>query len=399
MSISMSISRSLVLLTSAGLATAAHAQPHAEHRELADAPRPAVLVGHVYINVSTGERTVTRTSPATRSMDIFENQDIESNGSQYWAMDNPTLTFPTSVGGGPRVGGLATDWGDIAFDTHIDSVRFAYATMVGSGESVPGYTISINFHDCDNGFNDVSAVPAWRMEFHDISGWDPTLPTDVAAAWIYTIDLENSMLDFELGDTDLRCDCDCECGIVPTGGGCDKDDTDGNPKNDFGWGYLFDQSGTGLPLALCGPMLVLPASADIIEDDHNPTGASGNADGVADAFDFYKGYNTLPLPWGSRDRGPYVTSYWNGGWPANPYASFYLGLSNNASVNCAPSDYNADGFVDILDFLDFTDDFGACENQPTPCTSTGNDPDIYNPDGFIDIIDFLNFFDLFGQCD
>jgi hypothetical protein len=65
---------------------------------------------------------------------------------------------------------------------------------------------------------------------------------------------------------------------------------------------------------------------------------------------------------------------------------------------CGIADYNNDGGVDVLDFLDFIDDFGTCENQPTPCTSTGNDADIYNPDGFIDILDFLGFFDIFGQC-
>ncbi len=65
---------------------------------------------------------------------------------------------------------------------------------------------------------------------------------------------------------------------------------------------------------------------------------------------------------------------------------------------CGIADYNNDGGVDVLDFLDFIDDFGTCENQPTPCTSTGNGADIYNPDGFIDILDFLGFFDIFGQC-
>lgn len=66
---------------------------------------------------------------------------------------------------------------------------------------------------------------------------------------------------------------------------------------------------------------------------------------------------------------------------------------------CGLADYDGDTEVGILDFLSFLDDFGTCENQPTPCTATGFDADIYNPDGVIDILDFLGFFDLFGQCE
>ncbi len=62
-------------------------------------------------------------------------------------------------------------------------------------------------------------------------------------------------------------------------------------------------------------------------------------------------------------------------------------------VTC-PSDTNADFIVDILDFLDFFDEFAGCENQPAPC---GNlfDAD-YNGDTFVDILDFLDFLDAFG---
>ena len=59
-----------------------------------------------------------------------------------------------------------------------------------------------------------------------------------------------------------------------------------------------------------------------------------------------------------------------------------------------PSDYTGDTTVDILDFLDFIDDFSACENLPAPCGSLGN-PDI-NADTTIDILDFLDFLDAFS---
>lgn len=60
---------------------------------------------------------------------------------------------------------------------------------------------------------------------------------------------------------------------------------------------------------------------------------------------------------------------------------------------CA-ADYNGDTGPDILDFLDFFDDFGACEGQLAPCGSLG-DADV-NGDTIVDILDFLDFLDAFG---
>ncbi len=60
---------------------------------------------------------------------------------------------------------------------------------------------------------------------------------------------------------------------------------------------------------------------------------------------------------------------------------------------CA-ADYNGDTGPDILDFLDFFDDFGSCENQPGPCGSLGNAD--FNGDTLVDILDFLDFLDAFG---
>ncbi len=75
----------------------------------------------------------------------------------------------------------------------------------------------------------------------------------------------------------------------------------------------------------------------------------------------------------------------------------YIGNVTVDADPCDAADYNGDTTVDVLDFLDFLDDYGACDGLPTPCGSFG-DPDQYNPDGFIDILDFLGFFDIFGQC-
>lgn len=356
-----------------------------------DTASKAVVKGHVYVNARTGERTITPVGGTSRmGPGVWINEDSASNGNFFWGMDNPTATFPTL--GGTRIGGEASVWGDLEFDTFIDGYTTAYATNVFAGTtSVPGYTLINWWFDCDNGFNDVSAIPVWGIGLSSINGGDPTLPPTLFAGWIYTVDLAGTGLEFEMGDTDGT--FTGLAGLSSTG--CDKDDTDGSPKNDFSHSYIFVQN-HGLALGTCGPFLVLPASADAAEDDNFPTGATGNADGAFDAFDLWKAPNGFL-------REQYDSTRFFGGWPAGPYAQFHMGMYGNAAGGGCPdfdlADYNGDTLVDVLDFLDFLDDFGTCENQPTPCTSTGNDADEYNPDGFIDILDFLNFFDLFGQCE
>lgn len=72
-------------------------------------------------------------------------------------------------------------------------------------------------------------------------------------------------------------------------------------------------------------------------------------------------------------------------------------IDNLITTPC-PSDVNGDTESDILDFLDFIDSFGACENQPAPCAgSSGIDAD-FNADTLVDILDFLDFIDAFGTA-
>lgn len=60
------------------------------------------------------------------------------------------------------------------------------------------------------------------------------------------------------------------------------------------------------------------------------------------------------------------------------------------------ADFNRDGEIDILDFLDFFDAFGGCTNQAAPCPSPEVNADL-NADTIVDIVDFLDFLDAFGQ--
>jgi sulfatase modifying factor 1 len=76
-------------------------------------------------------------------------------------------------------------------------------------------------------------------------------------------------------------------------------------------------------------------------------------------------------------------------------ASSIVGFRVTQYPGRCPADYNGNPCPgDVLDFLDFVDDFGLCEQQAAPCGQFG-DADI-NGDTFVDVLDFLDFFDAFG---
>ena len=60
-----------------------------------------------------------------------------------------------------------------------------------------------------------------------------------------------------------------------------------------------------------------------------------------------------------------------------------------ATLSVCIANYNCDEETDILDLLDFIEDFAACEQAPAPCGAFG-EADI-NGDTLVDILDFLDF--------
>lgn len=77
----------------------------------------------------------------------------------------------------------------------------------------------------------------------------------------------------------------------------------------------------------------------------------------------------------------------------SPSSSTNVAFRWEAKPNVA--DYNGDNFLEVIDFLDFLDDFAACEQLPVPCGSRGN-PD-RNGDTLVDVLDFLDFLDAFAE--
>jgi hypothetical protein len=75
------------------------------------------------------------------------------------------------------------------------------------------------------------------------------------------------------------------------------------------------------------------------------------------------------------------------------HVGLYVGDQTIPPEACA-ADYNGDAIPDVLDFLDFMDDFSMCEGAATPCGAFGN-PDL-NGDAGVDVLDFLDFIEAFA---
>jgi hypothetical protein len=345
---------------------------------LADGPIEAPMAGHVYVNVRTGERVVTigqdaPTGTRSTSLGHFVNEVTEPRLAFYSVQNQSTASEYRE----------AADWGDVAFDTRIDLVKFAYGTGIPADASlvVPGLGLDLWLFDCDNGSTQSSAIPLALVSIADLQGHSASSGTSI---WYYSIDLDGSGLEFEIGDTDGS--YTGVTGVPSTG--CDLDDLDGSPLADFGWSYLFRQDQATEKGAI-GPVLVLPGS----DDEDIPPGmlSESNAVGVKDMIEVYRNPTAGP-------REIFQSSLFFGGWfPGStiPYASFYIGLYGPEAV-CAGADYNHDASVDVLDFLDFIADFSTCDGQPSPCGGFG-DPDL-NQDGVTDVLDLLDFLQLFDQC-
>lgn len=322
-------------------------------------PLPSTYAGHVYINLRTGERVVTPAGDpggAQRSVlePVFINEDFGSNGNFFFGVDSPTRSNHDVV-----------CVGEIAFDTRVDAFKFAYATDIApdNGPQTMGLNAVLWWFDCDDASFGSTFVPLFGIVIENLNGG--TAPP-AFNQWIYLVDLSGTGYEFEIGDSDGS--YTGASGIPSTG--CS---TDGDELANFGWAYQFNQNQSGAAGTI-GPTMAVPGNSEL---------------GIDDRFVMYSNPNG-----GVRENR--IGSFWLGGWPMGPYASTLTGLYRNAGPDCSIADYNNDAEVDVLDFLDFLDDFGACENQPAPCGSV-SDADLTG-DTIVDILDFLEFFKYFGVC-
>lgn len=91
-------------------------------------------------------------------------------------------------------------------------------------------------------------------------------------------------------------------------------------------------------------------------------------------------------------------------WAVSADGSVVVGRSNDSTPlerpfrwigEPNPADYNGDLYLEVVDLLDFIEDFASCGGLSTPCGKFG-DPDI-NGDTLLDVLDFLDFMDSLSE--
>jgi hypothetical protein len=239
-----------------------------------------ITAAHIYYNIATGERVVTKlgdgqTAPAGATsgpiwQSLVDNQ-CESEGyttTWFFGVDNNsgTTSLATAI--------TNLDYGDIALDTVVDAVHLDWVTghddvdtdSDGIGDGVVGLAGEWTVWDADNGraINASTRLPLIAFRFIN-------LPGNVFGAGSltgYTADVDlggsfSSSLTFEIGDSDGDLqgaafghnDVDTNSDGIGDGvsiANADRDfdglldsDLDGDGLFDWSWSVRFFQPGTG----------------------------------------------------------------------------------------------------------------------------------------------------------
>lgn len=254
----------LVIFCIAGCA-AAGAEP-----DLADATVGNLWhAGHIYYNVSTGERITTVIEPgdAQRPVDGEAGteiwvmagggcEDYGSSTSFFYALDHTTANY------GDEISPMLFDWGDIEMDTVVDCVQIHWISdhadtdtdSDGIADGVDGFAGDWVYWDGMNGrFPQLAsiALPIVELSFFGLPGEYPP-DTATVALWTAEIDLGGSFgssLVFEIGDTDSDLQ---EAAVHNARMDLNDNDSDSIPdidpdqdgRADWGWSLDFTQPGT-----------------------------------------------------------------------------------------------------------------------------------------------------------
>ena len=276
------ISRTCTLLLAAGCASSVSAAT--DPTTLVPSQRTVNQAGHIYFNVSSGEKIITlmddgQTAPADTGL----SEPVWASCIQApCAPDGYGTAFFYAVEGAPGSSPLLSsirvlDYGDIEHDTVIDCVQINWVTshpdsdMDGDDfpdgvEELAGEWI---FWEADNGrpINQCTRLPIAEFLFFNLPGNTPDNQNAGALTrWTADIDLvgfsTSSNLSFEIGNTDDDCqgaafcrDFDVNSDGIPDGvgwSGVDFDfdslpdsDLDGNGWFDWAWSVNFYQPGSG----------------------------------------------------------------------------------------------------------------------------------------------------------
>ncbi len=325
---------------------------------------PVHQIGHLYINLKTGERVMTpygeRSGP-----DVWNNDDGAVCGNFFYGVDRPTRSTTDPR---PRFGGSINSVGDVRIAFHhsdserIDGLRLGTAS-VGvkstntTSHACAGLDVIMFFYQSDDANGETPDTRAEHVRTIRIAD----IPAEEGSgnAWAMTVDLEASGENFRLGGPDL----------------------DGDHRPDFGWGMSFVQQqslsdGINSAKGILGPWLAAPAGFV----NELGVASTSTATTVPNRLHWYSPV-TFDASGRPEDRShqSFIGSY-SFGTPSstNPYASPYLVLRGGV---CTPrADFNGDGFLDFMDFDDFVAAFEG-----------GDASADFNDDHFLDFSDFDEF--------
>jgi hypothetical protein len=322
----MKVKTSLGLAMAAGLACSALA-----NEPITTTPtRVDKFVGHVYINLATGEYSITY-SGGRSGAPVWSNTNLCAG---TWSWND--WTGPTTQ--------EAIDWGSIDNDTVIDGYQFAYSTNLPDLQwsGIPGFDSINYFYDDYLGFGSTGTVAA-AFQVGPLPG-----ASDVPVwGWWVTVDLAGGN-EFTLSGDDVRC---------------------GDGLHEFGWGCAYNIPMTGY---MTGPILTAPDHLGMCGT--TAACSTGNATGVEDAYDLYLAY----------PQTSYDSTYYFGGFDPptqTPAGSFWMELYSGGQPDCPP-DWNGDTVLNSLDFIAFLNDFVTGNADYNGDTITNS----------LDFIAFLNDF-------
>lgn len=393
---------------------------------LSPVTRPVNQAGHIYYNVSSGEKIVTligdgQTAPA----DTGSSEPIWAMLGQspcadfgydtvfFFGVDDPTGGTPLSTGI------QLLDYGDIEKDSVVDCIEINWVvahpdvdldsdSIVDGVEELAGNWI---VWDADNAraINQSTRLPLVDFLFFNLPGNTPENQAQgFLTGWTADVDLvafgSATDLSFEIGDSDGDCQGAAFCNSsvdtnsdgVPDGvsvSNADRDfdglpdsDLDGDGLFDWSWTVGFIQPGMGNDFDSDSDTGSLPGSnSDTIGVNFGaPAGmAIDNGDGTW-SYDIDE---TAPgAPIGAEDRfaiyepdgaGGFIYNggYWFGGFACTgglistggtgytPLAMFQFVLYGPSDDIFEPCDYNGDGSIDFFDVSAFLQDFNAMDPQ------------------------------------
>ena len=376
---------------------------------------------YMYINMATGEKVF------TREMSFGGARGLTSN--PVWLADNRlpcsdfgqtggTTGVVDSIGSGTayETGSYYLSWGDMPADTLIDAVQVRYSTRIldvldneGNPAGVDGFGATWTWVEGDDGFNSCSTrTPLVSLTFFNLPGRTTVPPGTAYSVYIFTVDLADSGLSFEVGDTDGdNQGADVHNALANANG---ELDLDGDGLVDFGYAQRFYQPGTvdwdgdgaldGDPAAAanCGNSLVAPRGTPVPIPEHptfrwtvenvNPL---PEGQGIVDRFERYLdmgGTNWIYVG-GFTYSGFSCDSDGNGtGGPYRSWAQFWHNMYGPAPVAVCRPDINEDGLLNFFDISSFIGLYNQQDPRADFFPVAGGDG-LFN---FFDLSTFINEF-------